>query len=112
MAEPTLIQMKTALAPDSIVAEGRLRPVSEAGVQAILGSVEELGQIVTPLVVRQRREKDGFVYDLLDGAHRLEAARRLGLDTAAVARDRRLARHHPAPGEWHVSDWRRGKPGR
>ncbi len=84
MAEPTLIQMKTALAPESIVAEGRLRPVSEAGVQAILGSVEELGQIVTPLVVRQRRDQDGFVYDLLDGAHRLEAARRLGLDTVPV----------------------------
>lgn len=84
MAEPTLIAIKTALAPDSIVAEGRLRPVSEAGVQAILGSVEELGQIVTPLVVRQRRDKNSVVYELLDGAHRLEAARRLGLEAVPV----------------------------
>lgn len=87
MPEPTLIQIKTALSPDSIVAEARLRPVSEAGVLAILGSVEELGQIVTPLVVRQRRDKGsegGFVYELLDGAHRLEAARRLALDTVPV----------------------------
>lgn len=87
MPEPTLIQIKTALAPDSIVARDRLRPVSEAGVLAILGSVEELGQIVTPLVVRQRRDKDnegGFVYELLDGAHRLEVARRLGLETVPV----------------------------
>lgn len=34
MSEPTLIQMKTALSPESIKAEGRLRPVSEAGVLA------------------------------------------------------------------------------
>lgn len=84
MAEPTLIAMKTTLAPDSIVAEGRLRPVSEAGVQAILGSVEELGQIVTPLTVRQRRAGVELSYELLDGAHRLEAARRLGLETVPV----------------------------
>ncbi|WP_313350499.1 ParB/RepB/Spo0J family partition protein [Paracoccus sp. (in: a-proteobacteria)] len=84
MSEPTLILTKTTLAPDSIVAEGRLRPVSEAGVQAILGSIEELGQIVTPLVVRQRRDKNGVAYELLDGAHRLEAARRLGLETVPV----------------------------
>lgn len=84
MAEPTLIQMKTALAPASIVAENRLRPVSEAGVLAILGSVQELGQIVTPLVVRQRRAGQQLSYELLDGAHRLEVARRLGLETVPV----------------------------
>lgn len=86
MAEPILIATKTALPPDGITAESRLRPVSEAGVQAILGSVAELGQIVTPLVVRQRRDKQGggLVYELLDGAHRLEAARRLGLQSVPV----------------------------
>lgn len=87
MTEPTLILMKTALSPDSISVGRRLRPVSEPGVQAILRSVEELGQIVTPLVVRQRRDKgaeDGMVYELLDGAHRLEAGKRLGLSTLPV----------------------------
>lgn len=84
MSEPTLIQMKTALAPDSIAVGDRLRPVSEAGVQAILGSVQELGQIVTPLVIRQRRDKNsdsGFIYELLDGAHRLAVAIQLELPT-------------------------------
>lgn len=87
MSEPTLIQMKTALSPANITVGHRLRPVSDAGVQAILGSVQELGQIVTPLTIRQRRDKDaeaGFVYELLDGAHRLAAAIELELPTVPV----------------------------
>ncbi|WP_081962507.1 ParB/RepB/Spo0J family partition protein [Paracoccus sanguinis] len=79
MPEPTLIQSKTTLPVAEIRADRRLRPVSEAGVEAILASVGELGQIVTPLTVRQRQvQGSGLVYELLDGAHRLEAARRLG----------------------------------
>lgn len=84
MSEPTLIQTRTTLATDIIMSAGRLRPVSEAGVQAIMMSIEELGQIVTPLVVRQRRNRDGVVHELLDGAHRLEAARRIGMETVPV----------------------------
>lgn len=84
MAEPILIPTKTTLATDSILSGGRMRPVSEAGVQAILRSIEELGQIVAPLVVRQRRNNDGIVYEMLDGAHRQEAARRLGMETVPV----------------------------
>lgn len=85
MAEPILIKTKTTLPVEDIHANARLRPVSEAGVEAILSSVAELGQIVTPLTVRQRQvQGGGQVYDLLDGAHRLEAARRLGHETVPV----------------------------
>lgn len=85
MSEPALIQTKTTLPVAEIRADGRLRPVSEAGVEAILSSIAELGQIVTPLTVRQRQVSGGGqVFDLLDGAHRLEAARRLGHVTVPV----------------------------
>lgn len=85
MSEPVLIQTKTTLPVDDIRAHGRLRPVSEAGVEAILSSIGELGQIVTPLTVRQRQvQGGGQVFELLDGAHRLEAARRLGWDAVPV----------------------------
>lgn len=85
MSEPSLIQTKTTLLVADIRADGRLRPVSEAGVEAILSSIAELGQIVTPLTVRQRQVAGGGqVHELLDGAHRLEAARRLGHVTVPV----------------------------
>jgi len=84
MREPQLIQSKTELPIAEIGADRRLRPVSEAGVEAILSSVAELGQIVTPLTVRQRRADGALIYELLDGAHRLEAARRLGVETVPV----------------------------
>lgn len=85
MSEPALIQTKTTLPVAEIRADGRLRPVSEAGVEAILSSIAELGQIVTPLTVRQRQVSGGGqVFELLDGAHRLEAARRLGHVTVPV----------------------------
>ena len=84
MSEPTLIQSKTELPIGAIRADRRLRPVSEAGVEAILSSIAELGQIVTPLTVRQRRAGGDLTYELLDGAHRLEAARRRGLEVVPV----------------------------
>lgn len=55
--------------------KGRLREVSEAGVSAVLASLEEVGQIASPIWVR--KVKSG--YQLIDGAHRIEAARRVGL---------------------------------
>ena len=64
------------------VAEGR-RPINEAAVQALMDSIGEMG-MKTPITVRivEEMEIDGESYTdvpvLVAGAHRLEAARRLG----------------------------------
>lgn len=85
MADPVLIQGKTELPVADIDASRRLRPVSQAGVDAILASIREVGQLATPIVVRQRRDRDGGLrYVLLDGAHRLAAAIELGWDRIPV----------------------------
>lgn len=84
MNEPTLIQTKTALAIDSITVTSRLRPVSEAGVNSLLVSIGAVGQIIAPLTIRQRRNDGEIVYELIDGAHRLEAARRSGMQMVPV----------------------------
>lgn len=54
----------------------RLRPVSEAGVEAILASVAEIGRIKDP--IHLRKSKKGLT--LLAGGHRHEAYRRLSID--------------------------------
>lgn len=54
----------------------RLRPVSDAGVEAILASVAEIGRIKDP--IHLRRSKKGLT--LLAGGHRHEAYRRLGTE--------------------------------
>lgn len=53
----------------------RLRPVSDAGVQAILDSIAQTGVMKDAIHVRRRR--DGRLV-LIAGAHRTEAAKRLG----------------------------------
>lgn len=60
-----------------IIVKDRLRGVSEAGVSAVLSSLEEVKQIASPIWVRKLKD----TYVLLDGAHRLEAAKRHGLAT-------------------------------
>lgn len=84
MAEPVLIQSKVELPITAIEESQRLRPVSEAGVDTILASISEIGQLANAAVVRQQHRPDGIRYTLLDGAHRLEAARRLGWDAIPV----------------------------
>ncbi|WP_370269202.1 ParB/RepB/Spo0J family partition protein [Nioella sp.] len=54
---------------------GRLRPVSEAGVESLLASIGEIGVMKDAIHVRQK--KNGQLF-LIAGGHRLEAARRLG----------------------------------
>lgn len=54
----------------------RLRPVSEAGVEAILASVAEIGRIKDP--IHLRKSKKGLT--LLAGGHRHEAYHRLGTE--------------------------------
>ena len=79
MAEP--VASITDLAVADIVCRDRLRPVSEAGVAALIASIGELGVIKD--AVHVRRKKDG-TFHLMAGAHRLEAARRLGMATIPV----------------------------
>lgn len=68
---------------DDIVVGHRLRRVSDAQVENLLLMAEDTG-ITTPIHVRK---VDGR-YELIDGAHRLEAARRLGLtEIAALVRE-------------------------
>lgn len=64
---------------DQIVVGKRLRKVSESQVATLLLMAEDTG-ITTPIHVR----KVGAGYELIDGAHRLEATRRMGLDDIAT----------------------------
>lgn len=74
MKAPTL--QKIGLVPVAdIDAKNRLRPVSEAGVEALKASIAETGVMKDAIHVRQKKGK-GLV--LLAGAHRLEAARQMG----------------------------------
>ena len=60
-----------------IVVRNRLRPVSDAAVESLIASIGELG--VMKDAVHLRKRKEGL--SLIAGAHRLEAARRLGWAT-------------------------------
>lgn len=73
--------MKSDIAPvlqlvrlADVKADQRLRPISAAGVQAILASVAEIGRIKDPIHVR--RDKKGLT--LLAGGHRLAAYAEIG----------------------------------
>lgn len=64
-----------------IEVEERLRPVDELGVAAILATVDEGGSITDPIDVRRVKRGKTVSYRLVDGAHRLEAMKRLGRQT-------------------------------
>lgn len=64
--------------PSDVKADNRLRPVSPAGVQAILASVAEIGRIKDPVHVR--RSKKGLT--LMAGGHRMAAYAELGVEVA------------------------------
>lgn len=74
MAEPRLMKIDRVKVAD-IVTAGRLRPVSEAGVESLLASIAEIGVMKDAVHVRQKK---GGQLVLIAGGHRLEAARRLG----------------------------------
>ena len=78
MAEPTLIQTKTSLPIEQIGVRDRLRPAGDAGVAAMVSSIREIGQITSPVNVRQVRRGGEIRYELIDGAHRIVAALELG----------------------------------
>lgn len=66
------------IAEIDIDAENRLRPVSEAGVESLIASINELGIIKDPIHLRRKGRGDEAQLILLAGAHRLTAAARLG----------------------------------
>jgi len=72
---PTVSQLPIA----QIMVEQRLRPVSEDAVESLMAAIGKV-EFITRILVR--RTKKGDV--LLDGAHRLEAMRRLGKETIPV----------------------------
>ncbi|UWR74832.1 ParB N-terminal domain-containing protein [Phaeobacter inhibens] len=79
MTPPTWQQIQT-LPVEDIQVEERLRTASETAVASIVSSIQEVGSILQPLLVR--RIKDG--YRLLDGLHRLTAAKEAGLAEVPV----------------------------
>lgn len=58
-----------------IEVEARLRDASPTGVASLVSSIQEVGEILKPLILR--KVKNG--YRLLDGLHRLRAAQEVGL---------------------------------
>lgn len=74
MAEPKRVESRE-FEIHEITVKNRLRPVSDAGVEAVLASLQDLGSIVSPIWLR--KTKQGYV--LLDGAHRMAAAQKHGL---------------------------------
>lgn len=74
MAEPRLLKVDRVKVAE-IQTAGRLRPVSEAGVESLLASIAETGVMKDAVHVRQKK---GGQLVLIAGGHRLEAARRLG----------------------------------
>jgi ParB family chromosome partitioning protein len=76
MAEPRLMKIDRVKVGE-IVATGRLRPVSEAGVESLMASIAEIGVMKDAVHVRQKK---GGQLVLIAGGHRLEAAKRLGWD--------------------------------
>lgn len=76
LPSPTLTRVRLS----DVRTSNRLRPVSQSGVDAILDSVAEIGQIKDPVHVRRR--KDGLV--LLAGGHRMAAYAQMGVEEAEV----------------------------
>lgn len=74
MSAPRLMQINFAPVAE-IDARHRLRPVSDAGVESLIASIRETGVMKDAIHVRQKK---GGALVLIAGAHRLEAARRLG----------------------------------
>lgn len=71
---PTLADMPV----EQVLVGSRLRPVSEAGVDALVSSIRELGVMKDPIHVRKKK---GGTIVLMAGGHRLAAAKVLGWPT-------------------------------
>ncbi len=84
MSAPVLIQSKTSLPVAEIAVRDRLRPAGEAGVASMMASIREIGQITSPINIRQLRRDGALRYEIIDGAHRLAAAVALGWEEVPV----------------------------
>lgn len=73
----TFVSSGTDLEVGEINADDRMRPLSEAAVDSLVDAIGRLG-FITRILVR-RKKNHGYL--LVDGAHRLEAMRRLGAAT-------------------------------
>jgi len=80
MSEMRLIETRE-MALDDIEVHDRLRPVDEMGLGAILMTLREGEAPTDPVDVRRVRRNGLVSYRLIDGLHRLEAARRKGRKT-------------------------------
>jgi ParB family chromosome partitioning protein len=86
MPDPVRIQKVTEVPVLDVRLGDRQRPLSGAAVEALMASIQAEG-LQNPIVVRRVPAKDGFAafHALISGAHRLEAARRLGWKTIPAA---------------------------
>lgn len=75
--KPPVERETTQVPVGDIIVRSRLRPVSDAAVESLIASIGELG--VMKDAVHLRKRKEGLF--LMAGAHRLEAATRLGWAT-------------------------------
>lgn len=80
MKTPKTPQIQQILITD-IDAGDRMRPVSEAGVESLKASIEELGVMKDPVQLRRKGRGDNARLILMAGGHRFEAARQMGWET-------------------------------
>lgn len=83
MADPKLLRTED-LDPSEVDCSGRLRPVREAGVEALMASISETGIVMDAIHVREiRRRGTPPALVLMAGGHRAEACRRMELRVPA-----------------------------
>ena len=75
MREAKLLETRD-VHPTEIETSQRLRPASEAAIETIIASVEQLGLIKDEIIVRKVKHRGGKLV-LVAGLHRLEACRRM-----------------------------------
>jgi hypothetical protein len=63
---------------DTIIVKGRLRPLRDDLVSDLLSSIQQVG-LIHPITIRHPNAR--LIPHLISGAHRLEAARRLGWES-------------------------------
>lgn len=79
ISEPKIQRLK--IADISADWDARFRDVSDAGVESLIASIEEIGVMKDPVHVRRIGRGDQVRLVLIAGGHRLTAAMRLGWET-------------------------------
>ncbi len=73
-------KIQSILVSDIVVErDKRHRLTTQSGVDSIIASMEELGGIKSPIILRKKRRKGVDTLVLIDGMHRLDAAQQLGM---------------------------------